>query len=203
MKKPLLFVLTPQFADWECAFLTTALQDHIKDKTSPYEVKTLAVSKAPVKSLGGFTVLPDYSLEDCPADYAGLILIGGTGWRTEEAGKLAPLAKQAMADGKVVGAICDATVFLGSNGLLNGKKHTSNTLEDLADAAKERYTGQADYQNEQAVRDGKLVTANGTAYLEFAREVLLALDAYPEDYIQSNYQFFKLGYVEIMKTMAE
>lgn len=85
------------------------------------------------------------------------------------------------------------------NGFLNAKRHTSNTLDDLSDAAKESYTGQANYANEQAVRDGNLITTNGTGYLEFTREVLLALEAYPEDAIESNYQFFKLGYVELMK----
>jgi len=51
------------------------------------------------------------------------------------------------------------------------------------------------------VRDGNLITANGTGYLEFTREVLTALDAYPADYIENNYQFFKLGYIEFLKSM--
>jgi len=203
MKKLVLFVLLEQFADYEYPFLATALQDRIQDKTSPYEVKTISVSKNPVKSIGGFTVLPDFSVEEYPADYAGLILIGGNTWRTEEAKKIAPLLKQAFSSGKVTGAICDATVFLGMNGLLNGKKHTSNTLDSLMEAAQENYSGQNDYQNEQAVRDGNLVTANGTAHLEFAKEVLSALDAYPADYIENYYTFFKLGFMEVMKNTSK
>ena len=203
MEKEVLFVLLEQFADHEYPFLATTLQDKTQDKTTPYEVRTISVSKNPVKSIGGFTVLPDYSIEDCPSDYAGLILIGGYAWRTEEAKKIAPLLKQAFFDGKIVGAICDATVFLGMNGLLNDKKHTSNTLETLIEAAQENYTGQDNYQNEQAVRDGNLITANGTAYLEFAKEVLIALNAYPVDYIENYYQFFKLGFIETMKNMQK
>jgi len=68
-------------------------------------------------------------------------------------------------------------------------------------AASDSYTGKEIYQNEQAVRDGNLITANGTGYLEFTREVLTALDAYPADYIENNYQFFKLGYIEFLKSM--
>ena len=98
MKKPVLFVLLDEFADWEPAFLTTALQGHILDKTSPYEVKTLSVNKNPVKSIGGFTVSPDYSVADYPQDYVGLVLVGGNSWRTEEAKALAPLLEQAMTD---------------------------------------------------------------------------------------------------------
>jgi len=203
MKKQVLFVVLEQFADYEYPFLATALQEGILDKTSPYEVKTLSVSKSPVKSIGGFTILPDYSVEDCPTDYAGLILIGGKSWRMEEAKGIAPLLKQAFSSGKTVAAICDATVFLGMNGLLNSKKHTSNTLESLIEGAQENYAGQANYMNQQAVRDGNLITANGTAYLEFAKEILTALGAYPADYIEKNYQFFKLGFIEMMKNMPE
>jgi putative intracellular protease/amidase len=201
MNKQVIFVTLGQYADWECAFLATALQDRIKDKTSDYEVKTLSVSGSPVKSIGGFTTLPDYSIETCPADFAALVLIGGTTWRTEEAKRIAPLVKRAFESGKPVGAICDATVFLGMNGLLNERRHTSNTLDDLTEAAKDSYTNSDNYVHEQAVRDANLITANGTGYLKFAREMLLALDAYPADYIESNYQFFKQGFIEIMKKM--
>ena len=131
MKEEVLFIILEQYADWEYPFLASALQGSIQDKTSPYEVKTLSLSKNPVKSMGGFTTIPDYGIEDIPAVYTGIILIGGMSWRTEEAKKLAPIVKKAYADGEIVGAICDATVFLGMNGLLNEKKHTSNTLEDL------------------------------------------------------------------------
>ena len=201
MSKKVLFVILEQYADWEYSFLATALQGRIQDKTSDYEVKTVSLNKNPIKSIGGFTTVPDYSIDDFPADYAGIILIGGNSWRTEEAKTVAHLAKQAYVDGKIVGAICDATVFLGMNSLLNDKKHTSNTLEDLMAAASDSYTGKEIYQNEQAVRDGNLITANGTGYLEFTREVLTALDAYPADYIENNYQFFKLGYIEFLKSM--
>jgi len=89
------------------------------------------------------------------------------------------------------------------NGYLNGRKHTSNTLESLIEGAKEPYLGKDDYVSEQAVRDGNLVAANGTAGLEFTKEVLAALDAYPADYVESNYRFFKLGFIEVMKNMDQ
>lgn len=130
-------------------------------------------------------------------------MVGGMSWRTEEAKQIAPIVKLAYESGKPIGAICDATVFLGINGLLNERKHTSNTLDDLQEAAKENYTNSENYVHEQAVRDSNLVTANGTAYLEFAREMLLALDAYPADYVENNYQFFKQGYIEMLKQMNE
>lgn len=203
MKKEVLFVVLEQFADYEYPFLATALQGQIEDKTSPYAVKTLSASKKPLKSIGGFTILPDYSVEDCPADYAGLVLIGGHSWRTEEAKKITPLLNQALSSEKIVAAICDATVFLGMNGLLNDKKHTSNTLENLMEGAQGNYTGQAHYENRQAVRDGNLITANGTAHLEFAKEVLTALEAYPAVDIENYYHFFKIGFIEVMQNRSK
>ena len=200
MKEKVLFIILDQYADWEYPFLASALQGSIQDKTSPYEVKTLSLSRNPVKSMGAFTTIPDYDIESAPPDYAGVVLIGGLSWRMEEAKKLAPLVQKAYSDGKVVAAICDATVFLGMNGFLNNRKHTSNTFEDLMKGAQDSYTNKENYQNEQAVRDGNLITANGTAFLEFTREVLYALDAYPADYIEENYRFFKLGFVEFVKS---
>lgn len=201
MKERVLFVILEQYADWEYSFLASSLQSGIKDMTSPFEVKTVSLIKNPLKSIGGFTTIPDYGIEDMPTDYVGLILVGGMSWRTEEAKELAPIIEKANADGKILGAICDATVFLGMNGLLNEKKHTSNTRKDLISAAQGTYTGQHNYLDEQAVRDNNLITANGTGYLEFTREILTALNAYPADYIEDNYKFFKLGYIEIMKKM--
>ena len=202
MKEQVLFIILEPYADWEYAFLASALQSGIHDQASPYEVKTLSLSRNPIKSIGGFTTVPDYALEAIPSDYAGIILIGGMSWRTEEAKKIAPLVKKASVDGKVVGAICDATVFLAAHGLLNEIKHTGNNRDDLVAAAQGNYTGQDNYLDEPAVRDGHLITANGTGYLEFTREVLTALNAYSAEYIENNYQFFKLGYIEFVKRMS-
>lgn len=79
------------------------------------------------------------------------------------------------------------------------KKHTANTLEDLADAAKGNYTGESKFVQEQAVRDGNLITAVDTGYQEFAREVLYALDAYPGEYIDLFYGMHRAMFTEAME----
>lgn len=58
-------------------------------------------------------------------------------------------------------------------------KHTSNTLTHLKHFAETGYSGAANYIDQPAVRDGNIVTANGTAYLEFCREILYALKLIP------------------------
>ena len=44
------------------------------------------------------------------------------------------------------------------------------------------------------MRDGKIVTANGSGYLEFARECLLALEADTPEQIAASYTFNKHGF---------
>lgn len=115
-----------------------------------------------------------------PDDYEALILIGGMAWRTKEARK-------------ILGGICDASAFLGTIGVLNNVNHTSNDLNDLKQWAGKAYTGEAQYLKKQAVSDKNIITANGTAALEFAKEVMLTLKAAPENKIIEWYNFHKLG----------
>lgn len=193
MKKQVLFVLLEQFADWEAAYLSSALY---MLGNRQYEVKTVSLTTDMVTSIGGLRVAPDYSVHSFPSDYEALILIGGMSWRNEEANQIKPLVKKCLEDKKILGGICDASGFLGTAGVLNHVSHTSNDLEDLKQWAGEAYTGEKLYRMQQAVRDQNIITANGTAALEFAREVLLALKAASEDKILEWYHFHKLGYYE-------
>lgn len=193
MKKTIIFTIIEPYADWEYAFLAAALQDRIGNSNSGYEVKTMSVAKKQVRSIGGFITIPDFSLDTIPQTFSGVVLVGGYSWRTEQAGGILPFVKKAYREGKIIGAICDATVFLGMNGLLNERKHTSNSMDELVKTAGEVYTGCDLYICKQAVRDGNLVTANGTGYLEFTREYLYALGAYPDDYIEEYYRLYKKG----------
>lgn len=190
VKKTVLFVILDRYADWEGAYLSPLIQALSEGK---YEVKTVSLTKEPVRSFGGFTVLPDYDLSSVPADFVGLILIGGLSWRTAEAQLVKPLVQRAFEEGKVLGGICDASAFLGTTGVLNHVRHTSNDINDLKAWAGAAYTGDSSYVMQQAVRDRNVITANGTAALEFAREVLLALGVAPESRIQEWYLFHKLG----------
>ena len=80
MKKCILFVILEQYADWEAAYLSSALYMLGCGK---YEVKTVSLTREPISSIGGFCVLPDFDIASIPADYEALILIGGMSWRNE------------------------------------------------------------------------------------------------------------------------
>jgi len=191
-KKEVIFVLLNDFADWEGAYISTCLNIGVKPG-SPinYKVKTLSLSKEPITSIGGFRVLPDYDINDLPDDHAGLILIGGMHWFTPEARQIVPLVEKAIAKNKLVAGICNASVFLGMYGFLNNVNHTSNSLDYLKLNAGEQYTGEANYSNDQAVRNNNIVTANGNAPLEFCREILYVLDAATPEVIEESYLYYK------------
>lgn len=201
--KEVLFVILDEYADWEAASLAAALNQGSETGEKKYIVKTVSLTKEPVKSIGGFTVLPDYDIASVPDNFAALVLIGGNSWRKEESQQVMELVNKALDSNRIFGAICDATVFAGKNGLLNEIEHTSNRLEELKEWAGTKYSGEPKYLHQQAVRSGNVVTANGTAFLEFGKEVLTALEALPQEEAAEWYQFFKIGYHDYMKQLAE
>ena len=177
MKNEVLYLLLNNYADHEPAFLASAIAC---DEYTP----TLDA----VRSCSGFRTLPDYSFDTRPDDYAALVLIGGFGWLDEqEADKVVPIVRHAIEKGIIVGAICNAASFLAKHGFLNAVKHTGNGLEQL------RLWGS----------DNRIVTANGTGYLEFAKELLLLLENDTPEQIDMFYHFNKLGFVVMMREMQQ
>lgn len=191
MKKTILFIILPQYADWEAAYISSAITMLGQGQ---YDIKTVSLSKDLVQSIGGFQVLPDYDITSAPKDYDALVLIGGMTWRNENAKQVKTLIEACYQTGKILGGICDACAFLGTVGVLNDVIHTSNDLNDLKQWAGDIYTGETKYIAKQAVRDKNIITANGTAPMEFAKEILLALNVASEDKVLEWYNFHKLGF---------
>lgn len=79
---------------------------------------------------------------------------------------------------------------IGSQGLLDDKRHTSNAPDYLQ---ANNYQGAALYVNEPAVTDGRLITAAGTAPLDFAYHIFKKLGLYPAETLEAWYGLFKTG----------
>lgn len=189
-----LFLIIPEYADWEFALLAPGLRRGFGLWAPQYEVKVVAPNEEPAMSIGGFRCLPDYSFAAMPEDYAALVLVGGMNWWGEEAKQVVPIVRQALAKKAVVGAICDASVFLGANGFLNDVDHTSNGLSYLKQKAGPAYTGETRYQNTPSVRAGNLVTASGTGFIAFACDMLAALNAADAKSIEAMRAAFTSGF---------
>lgn len=196
MSNEILYILLPDYAAHEVVYLSQAVaSDEYALKENPkYVNRVVAPTMEPVKSIGGFLTLPDYSFESIPDDYAALVLIGGFGWATPVAEQVAPIVRNAIARGKIVGAICNAASFMAKCGFLNNVRHTGNGLEQLKLWGGENYANPEGYANVQAVSDKNIVTANGSASLEFAKELLLLLENDFPERIEMYYQFNKQGF---------
>ncbi len=75
---------------------------------------------------------------------------------------------------------------------MNGVKHTANDFNELKQYS--AYTNEQGFIYRQAVSDNNVITANGTATLEFAREILKALSVASDEQIKDWYDFHKLGF---------
>ena len=199
MNKEVLYVLLPDYAAHEMVYLSEAIaSDEFALKENPkYVNKVVAPTLDPVKSIGGFRVIPDYSFDTMPEDYAALVLIGGFGWTAPVAEKVAPIVSKAIEAGKVVGAICNAASFMAKCGSLimsgtlgmvwNNLSFGEETIIPISKVTSIRL----------AVSDNRIVTANGSATLEFAKELLLLLENDTPERIEMYYQFNKRGFCDL------
>jgi len=199
MSNEILYILLPDYAAHESVYLSQAIaSDEFALKKNPkYLNKIVAPTLDPVKSIGGFHTLPDYSFETIPDDYEALVMIGGFGWATPIADMVIPIIKNSMERGRIIGAICNAASFMAKLGFLNAVKHTGNGLEQLKLWGGSNYTNPNGYIHAQAVCDRNIVTANGSATLEFAKELLLLLENDTPERIDMYYQFNKQGFCSL------
>ena len=160
------------FADWEPAHAVAELRRH-----GDYRVESVGLTRDPVRSMGGLTLLPSKSVSEVdPADVAVFIMPGGDRWESAavEPALEATLRRIDAADVPIA-AICAATVAISRIGLLRGRRHTSNGLEYLRSRVP-GYSEAANYVDAPAVRDRKLITASGLGDVEFARELFEELN---------------------------
>lgn len=201
MNNEILYLLLPDFAEHEMVYLAQAISsDEYALKENPkYVNKIVAPTLEPIKSIGGFRMIPDYSFDTMPGEYAAIVLIGGFGWSTPIADRVAQIVAKAIASGRTVGAICNAVSFMSRHGFLNNINHTGNGLDQLKLWGGDNYANPEGYLHKQAVSDKKIVTANGSATLEFAKEILLLLENDTPDRIEMYCQFYKQGFCELFK----
>lgn len=109
------------------------------------------------------------------------------------------MVRSAIEKGKTVGAICNAASWMAKHGFLNAVKHTGNGPEQLKLWGGDNYTNPNGYVNAQAVNDKNIVTANGSATLEFAKELLLLLENDTPERIEMYYQFNKQGFCNLFQ----
>jgi hypothetical protein len=185
--KIILMLLLDGFADWESGFASAKLN---KPELG-YCIKTISIGYSPVISQGNFSINIDYTLDSFQDfnNLSALLLIGGTGWGdkrlirgynlelydSDTSKKITELINKCLSSNILVAAICDGATFLADNNYLDSILHTGNTLAYFKGKAP-YYKGEILFQERQAVTDNNIITANGTAVLEYIRDILIKLD---------------------------
>ena len=193
MKNTVYLYVFDTMADWEIGYLTAEINSgrYYKKGLMPLKVVTVGITKTPITTMGGITILPEVEIKECSVkDTAALILPGGDTWTEAIHAPIIRMAEKYLEKGIVVGAICGATIRLAMEGVLNKRDHTSNDLGYLKMVCP-NYDGENYYKQECVVTDGSLITASGIAPLEFALHVLKILDVFLPETLDSWYNLYK------------
>lgn len=193
MKSTVYLYVFDTMADWEVGYLSAELNSgrYYKKGLSPLKIVTVGIGKTPVITMGGVKILPDIEHDECIVeDAAALILPGGNTWTEPIHSPILKKAEECLQKEVIVGAICGATLGLAESGMLNKRWHTSNDLGFLKITCP-NYSGEKYYKQEPAVTDGNLITASGTASLEFTVHMLRRLDVFSLQTLDSWYNLYR------------
>jgi putative intracellular protease/amidase len=193
-------------ADWEAGYAIAGINDpQFQKNPGSYRVRSVALRKEPVVSMGGICIQPDMTLEELsPRGSAMFIIPGGIAWDEGRNTEAVEFARTFLNSGVPVAAICGATAGLARGGVLDTRRHTSNASEYLAAT---QYRGAELYEDAPTVTDNNLITASGIAPVDFAYHIFKRLDIYTAPVLEAWYGLFKTGrpeyFVALMKAISE
>lgn len=195
-------------ADWELGYVTAELNSgrFFKKDAPRVSVKTVGISKEPVKTMGGMTVVPDCVIDDIAVNNKSVLLLpGGNTWDNPKHGTIVKKAEELLSVGATVCAICGATVALANASLLNQRPHTSNGTGFL-EMTCPNYKGQSFYIDKLSVSDHNLITAGAAGALLWTRQIIEHLGVFQSDTLDFWYEFFNTGnpqyFFALMQTLS-
>ena len=152
MKKALLIIAKTMFQDHEYRDTRAVLEK------AGVQITTASSSSGTASGKFGGNQKVDITIDQANvADYVTVIFIGGPG--TGEyfnSARAHTLAKETLAAGKILAAICIAPVILANAGILKGKKATV-----FPSGGQDLVRGGANYTKAPVEVDGKIITADG------------------------------------------
>ncbi len=178
------------FADWQTAHACAMIQDR-----EGRSLRTAAPSHHSVLSWGGLRVKPDVELAEVRAEDACMLIVpGGALWETGQPEAVTAVLRTFRSADIPVAAIGSGTLTLARAGLLGSTRHTSEGLYYLKNQVPE-YRDDAYYVNVLGVSDNGLITANGAGEVEFAHEIIKALDLLEEPDRRAWFRLFREGVI--------
>lgn len=182
-------------ADWELGYVTSELHSgrFFKKDAPRISLKTVSVSKEPIKTMGGLTIVPDCLINDIIVSETNVLLLPGADtWNDQKHAAILEKASEFLAIGAAVGAICGAVTALAGLGLLDQRPHTSNGPEFLEMFCPD-YKGQDFYIDKPSAADNNLITASSTGALLWAKQIIEHLGVFRADTLESWYAYFSTG----------
>lgn len=200
--------LLDTMADWELGYVLAELNSgrFFKKGAQQLTMKTVGCTQAPIKTMGGLTVVPDSTIDEIAIHETSVLLLPGADtWHDPKHSAMIEKAGEMLACGATVCAICGATAALANAGLLDKRPHTSNGagyLEMFAPG----YRGQAFYMDAPSVTDNNLITAGSTGALPWAKQIIERLNVFEPDTLEAWYAFFRTGepahFFALMRTLS-
>lgn len=201
--------LLDALADWELGYVTAELSSgrFFKKDAPKISVQTVAISMDPIKTMGGFTVVPDCVVGDIAVNEKSVLLLpGATTWENPKHGVIIEKAGELLLAGSTVCAICGATAALANAGLLDQRRHTSNGAGYL-EMVSPSYKGHDFYVDQLSVPDQNLITAGSTGALLWAKQIIEKLQVFQTSTLDAWYTYFHTGKAEhfftLMETLSE
>ena len=182
-------------ADWELGYVTSELNSgrFFKRDAQRVSLKTVSISKEPVRTMGGLTITPDCLIDDMAvSETSVLILPGAMTWNDPKHGAIIEKAGGFLSSGATVCAICGATAALAVVGLLDHRPHTSNG-QGFLEMAAPGYQGQSFYVDQSSVTDHNLITAGSAGALLWTKQIIKHLGVFQSDTLESWYEYFSTG----------
>ncbi|WP_240056509.1 DJ-1/PfpI family protein [Bacillus mesophilum] len=155
-------LLYPRFSEYELSVLLSVLRQGGK------KVIYLGLDHEPVKGEGGLPCIPETTIHDINLENIDSLVLPGVDdfKHLVNHEELSAFLKKANDQKRLIGAISSAPYLLSMSGLLDHKKYTTGlTFEQR------RFLGtfnEKNYSSSNVVIDKNMITAKGSAFIEFA-----------------------------------
>jgi putative intracellular protease/amidase len=199
MKKNVYLFVCNELADWEPALAIAMVSDRYNEipRRHAFRVVTFGLTKDPVTTFGGLTVVPDTTIDAVDLSLAAMVILPGSSlYGKNDPVALVPLVRACIERKVPVAAICGGTLFLARHGFLDTVRHTSAGPGWLASHAP-AYLGKDLYVRGPCVADNGIITANPLGFVEFAYEILKTLDVYEPAFLEFWVAAVKKGYLDV------
>jgi len=196
MEKNVYLFVCNELADWEPALAVAMISDRYKaiPRKHAFRIVTFGLTKDPVTTFGGLTVVPDTTADAVDPKTAAMVILPGSSiYEKNDPVRLVPLVRACVEKKVPVAAICGGTLFLAKHGFLDSVRHTSAGPGWLA-AHAPAYRGKDRYVQAPCVADNGIITANPLGFVEFAYEILKTLDVYEPALLEFWLSAVKKGY---------